>query len=278
MTADRGSGLARDPEARPLRTLIVDDEALARRGLEIRLAQLPGVEIVGECANGREAVAMIGAQAPDLVFLDIEMPGLDGFDVIREVQADSLPMIVFVTAFDQYALHAFDVHAVDYVLKPVELARLTTAVERARARRDGERAVDEKAKLLDLIGALERRPHRSGAIEEPAPRANGPRISFKDGATIVRVPVADIDWIDAAGDYMCIHAEGKTHVVRMTMKALEGELDPARFQRIHRSTIVNLDRVERLSPHTNGEYFVSLVGGAKLKLSRTYKEKLARFL
>jgi len=260
-----------------LRTLIVDDEALARRGLEIRLSQLPHVEIVGECANGREAVAMISSLAPDLVFLDIEMPGLDGFDVIREVQADSLPMIVFVTAFDQYALHAFDVHAVDYVLKPIELARLETAVERARARRDGERAVAEKARLLDLIGALERRPQRRVDDAQTA-RAPGPRISFRDGATIVRVPVAEIDWIDAAGDYMCIHASGTTHVVRMTMKSLERELDPARFQRIHRSTIVNLDRVERLSPHTNGEYFVSLVGGARLKLSRTYKEKLARFL
>ena len=269
--------MTREPTS-ALRTLIVDDEVLARRGLEIRLAQMPDVEIVGACANGREAVAAIAALTPDLVFLDIEMPGLDGFDVIREVQADSLPMIVFVTAFDQYALHAFDVHAVDYVLKPVELSRLTTAIERARARRDGEHAIGEKAKLLDLIDALERRPARLGTTEEPIARHNGQRISFKDGATIVRLPIADIDWIDAAGDYMCIHADGKTHVVRMTMKALEDQLDPARFQRIHRSTIVNLDRVERLSPHTNGEYFVSLVGGARLKLSRTYKEKLARFL
>jgi two-component system LytT family response regulator len=264
------------PSSLPVRTiksLIVDDEALARRGLALRLASIDGIEIAGECGNGREAIAAIENLRPDLVFLDIQMPGLDGFDVVRRLQGDAMPIIVFVTAFDRYAVTAFEMHALDYLLKPVEEARLAAAVAHARRRLDERDATIEKSQLLAFIlqmtGTSAAADNHSGSQD---------RLSIRDGNEVTLIPMADIEWVEAAGDYMCVHALGATHIMRSTMKQLEAQLDPARFSRGHRSTSVNVERVVKLTAHDNGEYFLTLTGGARLKLSRTYRDKLARFL
>jgi two-component system LytT family response regulator len=207
------------------------------------------------------------------------MPGLDGFDVVRELQADHMPLIVFVTAYDQYAIRAFDVHAVDYVLKPVEEARLEEAVARARNRLAGRVRDHQKQRLLEVI--VELTGKSESAIEEML-RADSPaypdKLTIKDGPEVVLLPTQDIEWVDAAGDYMCVHARGETHVMRSTMKDLEAQLDPATFRRIHRSTLVNLERVVKLSSHINGEYFLTLDCGASLKMSRTYRDSVAHLL
>jgi two-component system LytT family response regulator len=269
-------------EARaPLRTIVVDDESLARRGLKLRLQQLDDVEVVAECRNGREALAAIAELAPDLVFLDIQMPGLDGLDVVRQIQPDDMPLIVFVTAFDQYAVQAFELHAVDYVLKPVEEERLEQAVAHARmllADRDSSR---DKARLLGLVRTMTGRSEDDIAAMLESPEAAGAaasgypsRLVIRDGGTTTLVPITSIDWVDAAGDYMCVHAGGETHVMRVTMKTLEAQLDPGVFARIHRSTIVNTDRVVKVCSHMNGEYFLSLDCGARLKMSRSYRDRI----
>ena len=262
-----------------LTTIIVDDESLARRGLKLRLAELDNIEIVAECKNGREAISAIRDFEPDLVFLDIQMPGLDGFGVVRELQADNMPLIVFVTAFDKYALNAFDIHAVDYVLKPIDESRLREAVARARERLAGTATDDQKQRLLEVIVDLTGKSE--SAIEEmlDTDEERYPdKLTIKDGSDVTLVPTHDIEWVDAAGDYMCVHAQGETHVMRSTMKDLETQLDPGTFQRIHRSTLVNLKRVVKLSSHINGEFFLTLDCGARLKMSRTYKNKVAHFL
>ncbi len=264
----------------PLTALIVDDEALARRGLRLRLAAIDDVRVVTECANGREALTAIARHCPDVVFLDIQMPGLDGFDVVRELQADSMPLIVFVTAFDRYAVNAFEVHAVDYLLKPVEQARLEAAVNKARALRDVAEQRDQKSRLLDLIVALT--GHSPASIEAMADARTGAtfseRLTIRDGEHTVLAAVQDIAWIDAAGDYMCIHVGGKTHVMRITMNELQARLDPALFLRIHRSTLVNANHVVQIDAHVNGEYFLELSAGMRLKVSRGCRAAVARFL
>jgi two-component system LytT family response regulator len=263
----------------PMRALIVDDEALARRGLRLRLNDIAGIDIIGECNNGREALASIASDTPDLVFLDIQMPGLSGFDVVRELQSDSMPLIVFVTAFDQYAVNAFEVHAVDYLLKPVEQPRLEEAVRRARSMAEALRAVDQKGRLMNLIVSLT--GHTESTIESLAGQRKDlypQRLTIRDGDDITLVPTSDIEWIDAAGDYMCVHVKNKTHVMRVTMKQLEALLDPALFLRVHRSTLINAQRVVSLTAHDNGEFFVTLSQGARLKVSRGYRDKVSRFL
>jgi two-component system LytT family response regulator len=260
-----------------IRTIIVDDEPLARRGLELRLREAPDVEIVRQCGNGREAVAAIAELAPDLMFLDIQMPGLSGLDVVAQVPQESLPMIVFVTAFDRYAIQAFDAHALDYLLKPVDDERLGRALERVRAQWQQKQAVAQREQLMALLAES----RGSGEIEAgdaDAPSSGGRRyaamLPIRVGRETVRLDVATIDWIDAAGDYMCLHAAGQTHVLRATMKELEEMLDPRLFQRVHRSTIVNLARVTALRPHLNGECFLRLHSGQEVKLSRSYRDKV----
>jgi two-component system LytT family response regulator len=266
-----------------IRTLLVDDERLARRGLELRLAAAPDVEIVAECENGREAVEQVAALAPDLMFLDIQMPGLSGFDVLSRLPQDSLPVIVFVTAFDRYAIDAFEARALDYLLKPVEDARLEHALARVRAYL-GERAVLEQHErmlglLADMQGAGELEPEELLArVAGGAPSRYPEVLAIRTGRDVVRVRSDEVDWIDAAGDYMCIHAAGETHVLRATMKQLESSLDPQIFQRVHRSAIVNLKRVRKLRPHANGEYFLTLESGQELKLSRTHRDKVELLL
>jgi two-component system LytT family response regulator len=266
-----------------LRVLIVDDEPLARRGLRVRLKDLPDVTVAGECANGRDAVAAIAEEKPDLVFLDIQMPVMDGFEVLREIQGPDMPMVVFVTAFDEFAIKAFEAHALDYLLKPVDDSRLADALERARDQREERQAVEHRGRLLALMAEL------SGvddvSLEDLLDKGLAAleagyldTLPIKDGAHTVRLRTADIDWIDAAGDYMCVHAAGATHIMRGTMKKLEEILNPRLFQRIHRSTIVNVDRVRQVRSHINGEYFLILDGDVELKMSRHYKDKIRHFV
>jgi two-component system, LytTR family, response regulator len=266
-----------------IRTLLVDDERLARRGLELRLAAAPDVEIVGECENGREAIEQVAALAPDLMFLDIQMPGLSGFDVLARLPQDSMPVVVFVTAFDRYAIGAFEARALDYLLKPVEDARLEQALARVRSHLRDRAVLQQHERMLGLLadvrGAGELAPEELLARVAGGEASRYPEVlAIRTGRDVVRISSVEIDWIDAAGDYMCVHAAGETHVLRATMKQLECVLDPQIFQRIHRSAIVNLTRVRKLRPHANGEYFLTLVNGQELKLSRTHRDKVELLL
>lgn len=262
-----------------LRALIVDDEELARKGLELRLKNFAQVELLRSCASVKEAIAAISELEPDIVFLDIQMPGMTGFEMIREIQTDILPMIVFVTAYDAFAVDAFKIHAIDYLLKPVEEGRLAEAITKAIKQKSQRSAVDEKEKLMSLLVNITGKSHQAigELLDDDTASEHADRLAIKDGSSITFVPVRDIDWVDAAGDYMCVHAKGATHIMRTTMKELEAKLDPAIFQRVHRSTIVNLDRVEKVSSHINGEFHLTLSCGSSLKMSRSYKEKIKHF-
>jgi two-component system LytT family response regulator len=217
------------------------------------------------------------------MFLDIEMPGIDGFEVLRRIPQASMPMVVFVTAFDRYAIEAFDAHALDYLLKPLVDERFGRTLEHVRAQFAQRKSVKHREQLVALLA----RVSGAGELDVEALIARGAAgaplrfpevLPIRLGRETVRLPVAAIEWVDAAGDYMGVHAEGRTHVVRATMKEFEERLDPAEFQRIHRSTIVNLRRIRKLKPHTNGEYFLTLDGGHELKLSRSYRDRLERIL
>lgn len=266
---------------RTIRTLIVDDESLARRGLELRLARQPGVDIIGQAENGRQAVKMIAELSPDLVLLDIQMPGMNGFEVLRSLNPTKLPMIIFVTAFDQYAIKAFEANAIDYLLKPVDDSRLHQALFRVRERQRQNRAEQQQKSLLRIVSNLsgenvnsyQQLKQRRDKILRSS-QSQVPRLAIRDAGTTTWVVQDNIDWIDAAGDYMCVHENGKTHIMRTTMKALEAELNADILQRIHRSTIVNIHKVQRMQAHINGEYFLTLDCGEVVKLSRSYKHKL----
>jgi two-component system LytT family response regulator len=270
---------------RPLRTIIVDDEELARRGIELRLAPHSDVEIVAHCVNGREAIAAVAETQPDLMFLDIQMPGLSGFEVLARLPQESMPMVIFVTAFDRFALDAFEAQAIDYLLKPINDARFAQALDRVRGYWQQKNALTQREKLMNLLANTQ----GAGTVDEQSLREclqtnnesnlQYPRIlPIRDDAGTVRLDVTTIDWVDAAGDYMCVHADGRTYVLRETMKSLEAVLDPKIFQRVHRSTIVNVQRVRRLRPHTNGEYFLTLDDGQEIKLSRSYRDRVDQLL
>jgi len=266
-----------------LQALIVDDEPLARRGLLVRLKDVPDVEVAGECGNGRDAVQAVAELKPDLLFLDIQMPVMDGFQVLREIQGPGMPMVIFVTAFDDFAIKAFEAHALDYLLKPVDDARLADALTRAREQRDERDAVEHRARLLGLVAELGgvEQVSLEDLLEKGVAALDGgylETLPIKDGGNTVRLRTTDIDWIDAAGDYMCVHAEGQTHILRGTMKKLEEVLNPRVFQRVHRSTIVNVNRVRQVRSHINGEYFLLLHDDIELKMSRHYKDKIRHFV
>jgi two-component system LytT family response regulator len=265
-----------------LKTIIVDDEALARRGLKLRLSRRNDIEITAEARNGREALSLIREHRPDLVFLDIQMPGLDGFDVLRALKPDEMPAIVFVTAFDSYAIQAFDANALDYLLKPIEDDRLADALDRVKTRLKQQRAIKHRNSLLKLVADITGEPvHSMEDLKardlEKLKKKEVPKLAIKDGSHTTWIPQDKIEWIDAAGDYMCVHSGGETHIMRMTMKKLEESLDPDYLQRVHRSTIVNIHQVREMQAHINGEYFLTLDGGHTIKMSRTYKDKLKFF-
>lgn len=265
-----------------IRVLIADDEPLARRGLELRLAGERDIRIVGQVGDGEAAIRAVSEHAPDLLFLDVQMPGLDGFATLRAIPAQQMPLVVFVTAYDHYAINAFEASAVDYLLKPVEESRLHQALFRVREALDRRLASEHRGKLLGLLGALSGRPALT--LDEALQAGDTSRLhapdvplAIRDGARTVRIPPHSLRWVDAAGDYICIHTDSETYVLRATLGQLEKRLDPARFPRIHRSALINAARVKSLRPHLNGEYFLTLDCGQELKLSRSYRDRLALF-
>jgi two-component system LytT family response regulator len=245
-----------------LRALIADDEPLARERIAGLLQGEPDIEVVGECPDGTKTVAAIQQLSPDLVFLDVQMPGATGFDVVQAVRPDRMPIVVFVTAYDKYALKAFDVHALDYLLKPFDRDRFQKALQRAREQVERQQTGDLGRRLLALVHDLKPANQRLD------------RLVIKSGGRVFFLRTDEIDWIEAAGNYVRLHLGSDSHLFRETMTALEGRLDPQRFFRIHRSRIVNIERVQELQPWFNGEYAVLLRNGTKLTLSRGYREKL----
>ena len=265
-----------------IRTILVDDEKLATQGLQLRLEAHPDVEVVDTAQNGREAIRKIKTHKPDLVFLDIQMPGFDGFSVIQGLMEVEPPLVVFVTAYSDHAIRAFEAQAVDYLVKPVEPERLADALDRVRQRLAEKRGAAEVERLKSVLAEVA--PEAAEEFEgEAAPDAHAAdryekMINIKDRGQIFRVDVDSIERIDAAGDYMCIYTADNSLILRETMKDLEKRLDPRNFQRVHRSTIVNLNQVKQVKPHTNGECFLVLGSGAQVKVSRSYRDVVARFV
>lgn len=263
-----------------IRTILVDDEKLAVKGLQIRLEPFEDIEIVDTCSNGREAIRKIKTLKPDLVFLDIQMPGFDGFSVVQGIMEIEPPLFIFVTAFHEHAVRAFEASAIDYLVKPVEPDRLADAMDRVRKRLSEKRGTEEIEKLKKVLSQVA--PDAMANLESSEEPATADRyeklINVKDRGQIFRVDVDTIERIDAAGDYMCIYTADNSLILRETMKDLEKRLDPRYFQRVHRSTIVNLSQVREVKPHTNGECFLVLGSGAQVKVSRSYRDVVARFV
>jgi two-component system LytT family response regulator len=245
-----------------IRTMVVDDEPVARERIVGLLQQEKDIELVGECADGQQAINAIQAQHPDLVFLDVQMPACDGFGVIETVGADRMPAVVFVTAYDEYALKAFEVHAIDYLLKPFGRDRFQQTLQHAREHLERRRAGDLGRRLLALVQDLKPEPQKLD------------RLVVKSGGRVFFLRTDEIDWIEAAGNYVRLHLTEDSHLFRETMNNMEARLDGRRFVRIHRSRIVNTDRIKELQPWFNGEYVVVLQNGTRLTLSRGYREKL----
>ncbi|MFN0152657.1 MAG: LytR/AlgR family response regulator transcription factor [bacterium] len=246
-----------------LRVLIVDDESLARERIRSLLATDAGIEIVGECASGEAAVRAICDRGPDLVFLDVQMPGMDGFETLAAAAAarsGETPAVIFVTAYDQHALRAFEVHAQDYLLKPFDRERFTAALERAKAAR--ARGGDVAARLAELLADQERA------------RRTVRRLVIHTAGRVLFLAVSEVDWIESAGNYVRIHAGAEAHLYRETMRDLEAKLDPDEFLRIHRSTIVRIERIRELRPWFHGAFVVVLRDGTELQSSRGFSEKL----
>jgi len=243
-----------------LRTVIVDDEPLARERLASLLSAEQDIEVIAQCRDGEEAVTAIDQHSPDLVFLDVQMPGLNGFEVIDAVE--KMPLVIFVTAYDQHALRAFQVRALDYLLKPFDRERFTEALQRARTHIQRDETGDLGRRLLALVKDLRR----------DQPKTD--RLVVKSGGRLFFLRTDEIDWVEASGNYVRLHVGATSHLLRETMNAIEGRLDPEKFFRIHRSRIVNMERIQEMQPWLNGEYAVLLRTGTRLTLSRGYREKL----
>ncbi|HSL72597.1 MAG TPA: LytTR family transcriptional regulator DNA-binding domain-containing protein [Longimicrobiales bacterium] len=249
-----------------IRALIVDDEPLAREGMRIHLEEHADIDVIGECGDGATAVMMVRDVRPDLIFLDVQMSGLDGFGVLRAVGAEHMPIVVFVTAYDEFALQAFEAHAIDYLLKPIDPDRLDNALERVRNQLQGRSRRERDERVLTLLSQVGAQPRY---IERLVTRSDG-RIR------IIRVD--DIDYIEAAGNYAKIHVSGKMHLVREGMNSLESKLDPSRFLRIHRSVIVRIDRIKELESLYQGDYVVVLQDGTRLTTGRKYRDAIQEFI
>lgn len=262
-----------------IRTILVDDEKLAIQGLQVRLEPFEDVEVIGTCSNGREAISKIKTEKPDLVFLDIQMPGFDGFSVVKGVMEIEPPLFVFVTAYEEHAIRAFEANAVNYLMKPVDEQKLANTIERVRQRISDKKSAEDAEQLLGVLASVapDRAADFSDAEDAVADRFEK-LINIKDRGQIFRVEVDSIEHIEAAGDYMCIYTGDNSLILRETMKDLERRLDPRKFQRVHRSTIVNLDQVRQVRPHTNGECFLVLDSGTEVKVSRSYRDVVARFV
>jgi two-component system LytT family response regulator len=252
-----------------IKTLIVDDEPLARKNLRVLLKDDPEIEIVDECGSGHEALRVIEAQSPDLLFLDIQMPEMDGFDVLERIEHGRIAAIIFVTAFDQYALKAFEVHALDYLLKPFDDARFEKALRQAKAQVEQREINNLSRKLFALLEDRE-----AVQAERPERATFQTRFMIKSSGRVFFLKADEIDWIAAEDYYVKLHTGRKSHLLRETMNELEAKLDPEKFLRIHRSTIVNVDRIKELHPHFNGDYVVVLRDGTELKLSRSRRQQV----
>ncbi|HTI65877.1 MAG TPA: LytTR family DNA-binding domain-containing protein [Gemmatimonadaceae bacterium] len=246
-----------------IRTVIVDDEDLARERIQSLLEQQPDIEIVGLCSDGASAIETIDRERPDLVFLDVQMPGMDGFDVVENIEPEHVPAIVFVTAHDGHALRAFEINALDFLLKPFDQPRFEKALERARAQVNRDRSSLFDARLVSLLEGL----HDERKYPE--------RLIVKSGGRVFFVRTEDIDWVEASGNYVKVHAKGEAHLIRESMKNMETKLDAKTFVRIHRSAIVNIDRIKELEPWFHGEYVVIMRDGTRLTASRVFSERLS---
>lgn len=256
------------PIYRKIRALIVDDESLAREALLVMLDDDPEIEVIAECRNGREAVTVIREQSPDVVFLDIQMPEMDGFQVVEEIGAKQMPVTIFVTAYDKHALRAFEAHALDYLLKPFDHERFSNALQRAKTR-------VRQQQLGDISEGL------FAALRDLKPKAASPsidRVVIKSGGRIYFLKTEEIDWVEGAGDYLTLHSGSQTHLIRETMGNFHATLDPQKFLRIHRSTIVNIERIKDIRPIHKGEYVITLTSGISLKASRGYRHEIQSLL
>jgi two-component system LytT family response regulator len=243
------------------KVLIVDDERLSRQRIRRLLAFEPDCEIAGECSDGAEAVRALARERPDILFLDVQMPELDGFEVVRSLHQTE-PLIIFISAYDEYALRAFDVHAFDYLLKPFDRKRFRESLQRARTQLTRNRSEFSDNRLLTLVEQL--------TSNHKLPD----RVAIRNNGRVVFMKVDEIDWVEASDNYVCLHCGKETHILRETMSQLEIRLDPARFLRVHRSTIVNLDRIKELQPWFRGDYRVILRDGTELTLTKSHREKL----
>lgn len=251
------------------RVLIVDDEPLARERVRALLEGIPDVECVGECGDGTAAVAAIRRDAPDVVLLDVQMPELDGFGVLGQIAGARMPVVIFVTAYDRFALKAFEVHAVDYLLKPFDRERFATAIRRAVDEVKRQQAGELSQRLTALLADVRPEAAKPKAID---------RIAVKSSGRVVFVKVDELDWVESADNYVNLHVGAENHLHRETLSSLESQLPPEKFMRISRSTIVNMDRIRELQPLFHGEYSVILRNGTKLTLSRSYREKLDQLM
>lgn len=251
-----------------MRVLIVDDEPLARRGVRNHLKQHSDIEIVAECATGRAAIAAIRTKSPNLVFLDIQMPDMSGLEVLRSLNPNEMPAVIFLTAYDKYTLEAFSVHALDYLLKPIDDSRFESALKHARIQIENRALPALERRIRDLL-------KNTGAPEVVHYET---RFAARTGQRIVVVLANDIDWIEACGDYVNLHVGNRTHLLRQTMNKMESQLDPARFLRIHRSTIVQTSRIRELVALDNREFLLRLADGKELKTSRSYSDRIDKWL
>jgi len=250
-------------EQKKIRTLVVDDEELARDRMQSLLAEQPDVEIVGVCTDGPSAVETIDKTQPDLVFLDVQMPGMDGFEVIDNIDKNHAPAVVFVTAHDAHALRAFEIHALDFLLKPFDQTRFEKALDRARGHLNVDRTGGLDPRLVSLLEEL----HQERKYPE--------RLIVKSGGRVFFVRTEEIDWVEASGNYVKIHTKNDAHLLRESMKNMEARLDPKTFVRIHRSAIVNIDRIKELEPWFHGEYIVIMRDGTRLTASRVFSDRLS---
>jgi len=249
-----------------IRAVIVDDEAVARRRIRRLLAGEKDIEVIGECSNGLQAVSLIETERPDLLFLDVEMPEMNGFELLMQLDRSVLPVIIFATAFDKYAVRAFESHALDYLLKPIDSERLQSALDRARSHLHREKSADANREILAMLSELQK---QKGRLE---------RIMVKKPGRAFFVRLASVDRFEAADNYIRVHAGPDTHLIRETMSALEARLDPNKFVRVHRSTIVNVDRIKEIHSLFQGRQVIVLHNGDKVTLGRNYRARLDRLL
>lgn len=264
---------------RKIRALVVDDESLARKALRAMLRDDPEVEVIAECRNGREAIAAIREQSPDVVFLDIQMPETDGFQVIEEVGVERMPVIVFVTAFDKHALRAFEANALDYLLKPFDHDRFSAALQKAKTQVRQRKIGAISENLFSLLQDMNFKTNDSPPSANQTGQAEPfDRVLIKAGGRIYFLRTEEIDWVEAEGDYLSLHAGGKTHLIRETMGDFNAKLDSRKFLRIHRSAIVNIERIKDIQPLFKGDYIITLISGKRLNSSRSYRHHLQKLL